>query len=71
MPHPSINSQCEEEVAAAFWALHQKQLYWKGDLPQDKIDKLEATEGWSWGPFKDETWLMLGFGGVHLGGLNN
>ena len=37
---------CEESLT---WEKEQKALYFSGKLPQDKIDRLNATEGWTWG----------------------
>jgi hypothetical protein len=58
---PTITSTDPAEVGAALWALSQKQRFWKGDLPQDKIDMLNKTEGWTWCPVEGESWELLGF----------
>jgi hypothetical protein len=58
---PTITSTVPSEVRSALWALLQKQLFWKGDLPQHKIAMLNKVEGWTWCPVEGETWEMLGF----------
>ena len=59
--HPTINSSCPEDRKASLWAIKDKKKYWKGKLEQWKIDVLNETEGWTWGPVEGETWEMLGF----------
>jgi len=61
--YPSIKSTDPEELEAAVWAVGMKRKFWEGTLEQEKIDKFNKTEGWSWCPFMEEgeTWEMLGF----------
>ena len=37
------------EYVLGNWAEEQKALYHSGKLPQDKIDALNAMDGWTWG----------------------
>ena len=37
-----------DERRAGMWAYQQVKLYIAGKLSQEKIDMLNATEGWSW-----------------------
>jgi hypothetical protein len=49
----SKRSHDVEEKRAGIWQCRQRLLYKKGELSQERIDELHATDGWQW---DSDTW---------------
>jgi superfamily II DNA or RNA helicase len=53
---PKRESPDEEERLLGGWVQHQRHLFNKGKLQQERLNKLEALELWTWDPLEDQ-WL--------------
>jgi superfamily II DNA or RNA helicase len=51
---PSQESKDPEEKKAGQWQSDQRKNYKKGQMPQDRIQMLNETDGWKW---EDDSWL--------------
>jgi len=47
--------ECPDSYRLGAWARQQRSLYKRGELTPDRIDQLEAIQGWSWG-YLDDRW---------------
>jgi superfamily II DNA or RNA helicase len=53
---PKRESSDDEERSVASWVSHQRHLFNKGKLPQDRVRKLEGISSWTWDPM-DAQWM--------------
>ena len=52
---PVGSSKNSDEKRSAIWQKSQRRAYKNGEMSQDRIRALEATEGWKWE--KEDTWI--------------
>jgi hypothetical protein len=46
--YPPLDYITENKTKIAFWVQNQRAKYKKGNLSDDKIEKLKALPNWSW-----------------------
>lgn len=51
---PAIHVEILEgkEISLGAWVGYTRQRYKRGNLPEDKIEKMNTLPGWEWGPLK-------------------